>query len=75
MKFLLHDNMNDAIKKHNLNLPVLSNQVGITCEEDNILIGYLYYTSNHFHPHSVYLHFEFLVENPDVDILSKMLIN
>lgn len=72
MKFLLHNNMNDAIQRYNLNLPVLPNQVGIICEEENTLIGYLYYTINHFHPHSIYLHFNFLIENPDVDILNKM---
>lgn len=72
MKFLLHNNINDVIQKYNLSLPVLSNRVGIICEEENILIGYLYYTNNHFHPYSLYIHFKFLIKNPDVDILSRM---
>ena len=72
MKLLLHNNVNDAIQQYNLTSPELTNTAGVTCEDENILIGYLYYTTNRFHPHSIYLHFNFLIKNPNVDILTKM---
>lgn len=72
MKILLHNNINDAIQKYNLNFPTVPNQAGITCEKNNILIGFLYYTNNYFHPYSIYLHFKFLIKNPGVDLLNEM---
>lgn len=72
MEFLLSKNMNDALQKYQLKSPVISNQTGVICEENNALIGCLYYTDNHFHPYSIYLHFKFFIKNPEVDILNRM---
>lgn len=65
--------INKVLRVYGLNINQFSNKTGVIYEENNTLIGYLYYTTNRFHPYSLHLHFKFMIENPDEEILSEML--
>ena len=67
------EDINKVLRVYGLNINQFSNKTGVIYEENNTLIGYLYYTTNRFHPYSLHLHFKFMIENPDEEILSEML--
>lgn len=67
------EDINKVLRVYGLNIKQFPNKIGAIYEEDNTLIGYLYYTTNSFHPYSLYLHFNFMIKNPDEEILSEML--
>lgn len=73
MQLFIHDDMKAVLQKYKLNKIETVSKTGVICEEDGLTIAYLYYTTNRFHPYSLHLHCNFMIEKPDEEILSEML--
>ncbi|SOC39089.1 hypothetical protein [Salinicoccus kekensis] len=72
MKIILHENISAYLQKKNIMPNYLSSGHGVTCEGEEGILAYLYYSLNPYHPSAPYLRFAVLDQSVDAETIVEM---
>lgn len=72
MKIILHENINAYLQEKNIMPNHLSSGHGVTCEGEDEILAYLYYSLTPHHPSAPYLRFAVLDQSVDAEAILEM---
>ena len=72
MKIILHENITAYLQEKNIMPNYLSSGHGVTCEGEDEILAYLYYSLNPYHPSAPYLLFAVLNQSVDAETIVEM---